>query len=122
MTIGNVQISGIVYPIKLLFVRHQSVGISASGTVKVSTLFEDLFIVLKIEKTEASTAQNLCNYIRNTANFKSTVFTITPDTNIDLGNGLGISINVRYWSDNIIYSADSGNLFSFELIFRKEIT
>jgi hypothetical protein len=122
MTIGNVTISGIVYPIKLFYVKNQNIGISASGSVKVSPGYEEQYIILKINKESHSTVQALLALIRNTANFSANTLVMTPDPNVDLGNGSGVSIVARFWSDNLKYIKEHGDLADFEFIFRKEIT
>jgi hypothetical protein len=122
MTIGNIQIEGIIYPIKLLYKKTQSRGVAMSGAVKIaSSNFEDIFISIKIMKKNLIVAQNLRSYIRNMINYSSNTLEILPDADIDLGNGVGNSITVRYWSDNFDYVYEKGNLFDFEFIFRKEI-
>ena len=122
MTIGNVQISGIVYPIRLIYRKRQSRGVSVSGVTKIVSFgFEETFIIIRLQKENISIAQNLYNYIRDTANYSANCLNITPDPDIDLSNGTGNIITVRYWSDDFEYVCQTGNLFDFEFIFRKEI-
>jgi hypothetical protein len=123
MTIGNIDVQGMVYPIKLFYNKRQSIGISTSGTAKViSTNVEELFIAIKLGKENMQCAQSLRSLIRNTANYSGNTITITPDPSIDLGAGAGVNIIVRYWSDNFDYVCENNNLFDFEFIFRKEIS
>jgi hypothetical protein len=123
MIIGNVVVSGIIYPILLLYSKRQSIGIATSGVAKITSFgVEEVFIKIRLKKENILVAQNLRNFIRNTANYCANTFNLVPDSNIDLGNGPGIAITVRYWSDDLQLMCGSGNLYDFSFIFRKEIT
>jgi hypothetical protein len=121
MLIGNIEIKGLSYPVRIQYRKKQSRGKSAAGTVSVLTTdAEEIIINIKIPGRDETIANTLREYIRTTANYSRNTITLTPESNLDLGSGKGAPVVVRYWSDNFDYVKDNRNLYDFEFIFRKE--
>jgi hypothetical protein len=123
MLIGNIETGGLAWPVKIQYRKLQSRSLSASGIARVySSNFEEVLITIKLPGKDELLADSIRSFIRSTANYAANIITLTPESSIDLGNGKGIPVNARYWSDNFDYVKNAKNSFDFEFTFRRENT
>jgi hypothetical protein len=121
MQIGDVEIENVLLPV-IIKRRKKSINLmnSLGGVISYLSNYEEVFIEMNVKVFEYDRLILLKNYLTGSSNYRKNTFQIIPDSDVDLGNGLGITISVRYWSDEFVYTLDSAGGYSLTLLFRKE--
>ncbi len=121
MQIGNINIADITLPLKISGKRTGHSILNTLGQLIIySAGYEEKIIEVSVKFTAYSEILDLKNFIENSAVFRKNIFQIVPDSDIDLGNGLGAAVNARYWSDEFKYSIENNKFYTSELKFKLE--
>jgi hypothetical protein len=122
MQIGTVYIDDVIWPVKIITKKGSLSLFNTLGEVKnYPAGYEEIFIEIQVKTFDHEKVSALKNFLSETAEYKNNSFRIIPEAGIDLSNGLGISILVRYWSDEFAYSYDKDGFYNSILLFRKEV-
>ena len=120
---GNtVTFDGALFPISYESQRHQNVGVSEDGTALVydRNVLEE-FIHLEI-KDDHDNLTNIRNFINTIVKMQLYAFTFTPDSNINVGNGDGGAITVRYWASNFVEKQQIYHRYVYAMTLRREVS
>lgn len=117
MTIAGQEVGAMALPEEDGRRLNRSVGITASGSVKIKKFRDedrDILIVLKAKTTSVKDA-----LFTAMAAAQTTTMSVDPDAHVDLGGGAGVAVNA-YWIDDA-YNAtkDSHDAWTITLRFRK---
>lgn len=121
MQFGNVVIKDVILPIKVeykqksLYILDTNQGISFHAVTPETTWIE---VTLKL--ISYSEFEELRNFIRFSAEYRKNSFQLIPENDIDLGFGLGSSVNVRYWKDDFTYEIDENKFYNVKLKLKVE--
>lgn len=118
----TVTFEGALYPLGYESARHQTAGISEDGTVRVydGGVLEE-YITLEI-KDGHDNLTNIRNFINNTVKMRMEAFTFTPDPGMNVGNGDGGAVTVRYWASSFAEKQESYHKYRYTMTLRREIS
>ncbi len=117
----TVTFDGALWPLDYESMPHQNTGISEDGTVRVyDRNVTEKFIHLEI-KDYHDNINNIRSFIETIIKFKKETFTFTPDSEVDVGNGDGGAITVRYWNSNFIEKQIAYHRYTYIMTLRREV-
>jgi hypothetical protein len=122
MQIGTVYTDDVIFPVKIIRRKKSLSIINTIGEVtSYSSGYEEVFIEMTLKLFDQVKITALKNFLIVNADYKKNSFQIIPDAGIDLGNGAGISVSARYWSEEFNSSYDRDGFYNINLMFRKEV-
>lgn len=111
-----------ILPLSNEYQRFQNVGISGDGTVRIYDRETEEQFVRILFKDIHSNLSAIRSFIRTTVKMRRETFIFTPDANVNVGNGDGGAIIVRYWNSNFIENQVNYQKYNYEMILRKEVS
>ena len=118
--VTTVTLNGAIYPFTYTLDRHQSVGISGDGTARVYDRGPtEQYIGIQL-RDDHSNLTNIRSFIETTLVFRKNTFTFTPDSGVDVGNGDGGAVTVRYWGGTFMESQNFYHGYYYDIILRVE--
>ncbi len=120
---STITFTGFIFPFVYSQDHHQNAGIAEDGTARVYDrgVTERLIGIKLNEKDHANATTNLRTFIITTVTFSKLTFTFTPDPGINVGNGDGGAVTVRYWSNKLVENQWAFQKYAFDIVLRVEI-
>ena len=117
---NTVTFDATLYPVNRQVQRHQSYSISGDGTARVKdrAIKNEMFTLLI--KDDHDNLSNIRSFIENKVKLRLTAFTLTPDPGVNLGNGDGGAVTVRYWDSNFIETQYTYQRYKYTMQFQIE--
>ena len=115
-TIAGVDVGAFGLPEQPVHVLNRSIGVAASGTVKIKKFRDaDLEFVIVLNKKTTTLKNSIYTAL---AAAQTTTVVVDPDSQVDLGNGAGTAVNA-YWVDaNYEPSKDAHDAWDITMRFR----
>lgn len=119
----TVTFTGFVFPFIHTYDHHQNIGRAEDGSVKAyDRSVTERFIRINLkEKNHTNATTNLRNFIITTVTFGKLTFTFTPDAGMNVGNGDGGAVTVRWWAGNLVESQWAYQKYAYDILLRVEI-
>ena len=119
----TVTFTGFVFPFGHTYDHHQNIGTAEDGSIKAyDRSVTERFIRINLkEKNHTNATTNLRNFIITTVTFGKLTFTFTPDAGINVGNGDGGAVTVRWWAGNLVENQWNYQKYAYDIILRVEI-
>jgi hypothetical protein len=120
---STITFTGFVFPFNYSHEHHQNIGVAEDASVKAyDRSVTERFIGIKLnEKDHTNATTNLRTFIITTVTFSKLTFTFTPDTGINVGNGDGGAVTVRWWSPSLLENQWMFQKYAFDMILRVEV-
>ena len=115
-TIAGVDVGGFGLPEQQTRILNRSIGVAASGTVKIKKFRDaDLEFMVKLNGKTTTVKNNLYTAL---AAAQTTTIAIAPDAHIDVGNGAGTTVNACWIDGNYEPSKTTHDFWDIILRFR----
>ncbi|HEA19667.1 hypothetical protein LCGC14_1529940 [marine sediment metagenome] len=120
---STITFTGFIFPFVHTYEHHQNIGVAEDGSVKAyDRSVTERFIGIKLnEKNHTNATTNLRTFIITTVTFTKDTFTFTPDSGMNVGNGDGGAVTVRWWGGSLVESQWAYQKYAYDIILRVEI-
>jgi len=117
---SSVTFKATLFPLVFQTERTQHVNVAESGQMRVYDRgTQAKFIKLQIRDNYTNLLA-IRDFINVTCNMMANTFLLSPDTGIDMGNGDGGAMTVRYWDSNFVEIQNFYHQYFYELLLRIE--
>ena len=120
---STITFTGFIFPFVHTYSHHQNRDIAEDGTARVYDRgVTERFIGINLnEKNHTNATTNLRTFIITTVTFSLTTFTFTPDAGMNVGNGDGGAVTVRFWGGSLVEHQWAYQKYDYDILLRVEI-
>lgn len=120
---STITFTGFIFPFIHTYSHHQNRDTAEDGTARVYDRgVTERFIGINLnEKNHANATTNLRTFIITTVTFSKLTFTFTPDAGMNVGNGDGGAVTVRWWNGNLVEHQWAYQKYDYDILLRVEI-